>query len=216
MPTAYTAELDENDMPTAQWLKERLVRNFGIAVTFRENGHMTEEQLEKALADNLANNYSEKKVTELAARKLELLAFSSDQIQEIIDEKNAEIEKYNEEKKAECERRRAIFDRARADLEKVLKGSEDEVTCNVAQFGLDQLDLVMGRGACRGGDETEPHVQDLIELSPNEWVIEEIARVEKDIEYHMKERDKEWEREGERHQYYLKFVDEVDRILGVE
>lgn len=49
MPTGYTAQLQSSNYDIKTWLKEVVVRNFGITMSMRDDGDLTEQEIK----DNL-------------------------------------------------------------------------------------------------------------------------------------------------------------------
>jgi hypothetical protein len=49
MPTGYTASLERKDFNLKRWLKEDIVRAFGVCMHVRDEGDMTEEALRESL-----------------------------------------------------------------------------------------------------------------------------------------------------------------------
>ena len=207
MPTSYTATLDETpNMTTGQWVLESLSRQFGVCVTLRENGDMTEEQIEAHLQE---------RVDEAGSYHIDALKKAGETLQKIGEDSDSfwpteyasvveHKEKYNRESIEEANTRKVKHDKARGDLIILRERTTDEATRNIAEFGLSQLELVKS--------ETEPYITKIPTLE--KFKENTIHQLNRDIEYHSKNLEADKKRERSRLEAYLKIKSEVAEILG--
>ena len=206
MPTGYTSELDETpNITTAQWIMENLTRAFGVCVTLRDNGDMTEEQIESHLRERVEGDGSYymdalKKTQEEFKRLRYDPTYWDVEYASTVER----LEKYNKESIEEANALKIKHYKAIEDLIILRECTTDETTKNIAQFGLDQLELVKS--------DTEPYIQEI--PSFEKFKKDKYNSICKDLEYYAKNLKEEKEREQSRLEAYLKIKSEVKRVLG--
>jgi len=207
MPTGYTAELDDNpELTTADWIKKHLVRNFGVCVELRDDGTMTEEEimkfLEKQVRDKTSNYYLieyNKSVEELD--KISNMGF--DEKKKLYDKAVVRIQAYNEKNSEDAHKTKLRHQKVREELQKIKNNAHYDVLENIAQFGLDQLDLVKS--------DTEAYLQDI--PSYKEWVDSKIKHLEREVRYYSDNYAKDCERDRDRLEAYKLIVKRVNDCL---
>ena len=209
MPTGYTAMLDDNpELSTAQWMKEGIVRNFGVCVTLRDSKHdLDEKEIEKLLEENIEQSakwYREKLVdtkNTIAEMEQNPERFFSKEYADYLER----TESYNKQSKAEANTNQERHNAVIMDLKKVIQNTNDEVTQNLAKFGIEQLELVKS-------DRT-PYIIEL--KSFLEFKDEKKKSLDRDLDYYQKNLNEIIKRETDRLNAYKKIVSEVNRILSV-
>ena len=203
MPTGYTAELDDTNIDTATWIKSNLVRAFGMCVMMRDDGSLDEDAIKKKLEAD-SSTYHEDRLKE-SIEELEKYTSMSDSGWQTLYKKYCD--KTNRENKESIKKARVKMLRhakARSDLLKVKKSTSDDITKNVVNFGIEQLDV------CKS--ECEPYISTINKFPA--FRSSRITSAERSIQYHTDEMAKEIDRDDGRLEAYMKVVSEVDRILG--
>ena len=208
MPTGYTDMIDEHPrLTTAKWVMEGLSRAFGVCVTLRDDSmNLSEKEIEKRLqkeVDDGMSYYREKlKETDETLAKLHKnpKMFWDAEYAATVDR----IKKRNAEQIIEKNKTKVRHDQVKQDLIKLRDNTTDEVTRNIAQFGLDQLELVKS--------ETEPWITEIPSLE--KFKADKYASLNQDIEYYTKNINEAEERERGRLIAYRTIKAEVTRILG--
>jgi len=209
MPTGYTYALDEHpDMSTKQWIMEHLVRAFGICVTLREEDpYLTEEQIKQKLTENSSIKYHE---AELKKAQILVKEFDSRTEQEwksLWEQSEIERKKDNKERiaKGRCLAQR--HKKVREDLQTIINTpNTNEITKNIAKFGIQQLDLVQ--------HDTEPYI--IGPSSLKEFKEDAVKSAKRDVETYIRELEAEKERTADRLASYERLKEDVDRALFSE
>lgn len=207
MPTGYTTMLDDDpNLSTAQWIKEGLTRAFGVCVTLRDdNMDLSEEEIQKRLERNI--NSSAKYYIENLEKTKKLIKEMETNPDTFFSRAYAEYvettDKYNKKSIEEAKQNTLRHNKAMIELQKVKENTIDEVTKNIANFGLEQLELVKS--------EREPHVTRIKTFL--EFKADKIASLKRDVEYYKKNLDETIDRETDRVNTYKTIVAEVNRIL---
>lgn len=69
MPTGYTARLKEMNYNVRRWLKESAVRAIGVTISLRDDGDLSEKEIEKRLKSQYSDEpYHSKKLKEATAK----------------------------------------------------------------------------------------------------------------------------------------------------
>ena len=207
MPTGYTAYLDDEELDTATWFKQNLSRAFGICVHFRDSGDMTEDEMKQRVKEIAEEeSWHKKRLSESKDRLKTYKSYTDDDWLRKMELVNNEREEYNIESREKANRIKNLHDRARKDLQKILDDEQaDEVSKNIAEFGIDQLNL------CKS--EEEPYIDELI-TDVEQFKKDTINETKRSIQYHTRELKEEIERESERYEAYIKVCEDADRILG--
>ena len=207
MATGYTSALDDKGLDTETWIKEHLARQFGICVMMREEGHLTEDEIIKRLeADDDVPSYNEKELAKAQEESLRLKARTDEEWKADMDAKNAETNKRNAESIRKAAALKERHDEVRADLKRIRDNPDtSEITRNVVQFGIDQLDLVES-GDCKA------YVWPLIPDWPTH-MKDTTDRNLRNIGYHVKEIAKSKERTSGRADAYKRLLKDVDATL---
>ncbi len=209
MPTGYTAELDDHPrLTTAKWVTKHLSRAFGVCVTLRDGPFgLSPEEIEAYLEKEIGRSTSDHKEN-LSEAEETLKSIESDP-EVWIGLHKAEVERLKKSnarsvKKASKTNRR--HERVKKDLIKLRDNTDDEVTRNIAKYGLKQLEIVKS--------DTEPYIQEVPDLE--KFKTDKLASLNWTIEYHTKKMEKTEKRERERVLAYQKIRSEVEKILGPE
>ena len=207
MPTGYTAMLDEEpNMTTSKWVMEGLTRAFGVCVTLRDNGDMSEGQIEEHLRERVeeAGNYH---IDALEKTQEEFRRLRYDPTYWDVEYASTveRVEGYNKDSIEKANALKIKHDKAKEDLIILKSRTTDETTKNIAQYGLDQLEL------CKS--ETEPYISEI--PSFEKFKADKYNSICRDLEYHTKNLEEDRERERSRLEAYLKIKSEVNRILSL-
>jgi len=208
MPTGYTATLDETpNMTTAKWVMESLTRAFGVCATLRDNGDMTEEQIEAHLQERVdeAGSYH----IDALKRVGETVTKLSDNPEKFWAEEYAKavetMQAYNEKSIKEAKEIKTRHDKAIEDLIKLRDNTTDEATRSIANYGLEQLELVKS--------ETESYISTVPTLE--KFKEDKLRSINRDIDYHSKNLTEAKARERDRLKAYKTIKSEVNRILSL-
>jgi hypothetical protein len=200
--------IDDNPkMDTKQWIMEGLARAFGICVTLRDDSDLAEEQIKERLQNDYSVTWHEEELNKANKLVTELAKRTDEQWKKIWEESEAEKVKHNEksiaEKKVMAERHLKV----RQDLETVMTYvNADEITRNIAKFGIEQLDLVKS--------ETEPYI--LGSTPFKQFKLDCIQSAKRDVDYHTEELKEHKERVTERLTAYKRLRKDIDEALALE
>ena len=209
MPTGYTAQLDENEFDVGRWVTESLPRAFGICVAFRDSGKMTREEILKALEEGAetAGDYDKKKLDK-AVHQLEKLRFFQDgQWTEEMERVNTEAIESAIKPNLKSERVKRGHARTRKILSDFLLSDISEITKNIVQFGLEQLDVAKS---------DEENYIPKIYTDVNDFKKEALRSAQWDVNYHKKEMVETKKRETERLDGYKQVLKDVEEHLNME
>jgi hypothetical protein len=206
MPTGYTYSLDETGKSTADWFAESLCRAFGMCIMLRDdsNNLSRNEIIEKIKSSG--ENYHLKRLKESQDELAELCKRSNADWALKFEEEVDRINLRNSESLVEFEKKRKAHLRAKADLKKVIDETDAQTVKNIAQFGIEQLELCSSEI-----DEFRPQE---IPASIDDYKKSCYDSVQEDIEYHSDQAPEYQEREDCRLELYMEATKEVDRILG--
>jgi len=201
--------LDDNPkMTTQQWVMEGLARAFGVCVTLREDPFdLSEEQIKQRIVEDGKRDVDWYQ-KELNKAKEE---YSKQSIRTKQEWKMAWL-KHEAQKKKEnaisitkAEKIKQCHDQVLSDLKLLLISPKtDELTKNIAKFGISQLNLV--ESECR------PCIQEPTTLA--NYKAEVIKSTKRDIEYHTEEIAKAKQRANERITLYTQLKHDVETVLG--
>ena len=204
MPTGNTAMLDNDpNLSTARWVTEGLARNFGACVVLRDDDwDLTEDEIEERLKEivNRDTNYHKGELIK-ARGALEELKGRKKVWNELYLSAVDEIEKRNRRNIKKANVIKLRHQRVKEDLIKLRDNTKDELTGNLAKFGLKQLKLVES--------DTEPYIS--VVPSFEKFKIDKLHSLNWDVNYHTK-RLKEIEKK-ERLSAYQRIRSEVGKIL---
>lgn len=206
MPTGYTAMLDNPKLTTAKWVTEGLARAFGVCVILRDDDRsLSEEQIEASLKEHVESStrYCKEKLREAVEA---LAKLGEDQDKFWVDEYASTVKrmrKHNERSMKEANKTKLRHQQAENDLIKLRDETTDEITRNIANYGLEQLKLVES--------ETKPYTFEILSLE--QFKADKLASLNHDIEYYTKQIKETEEREKGRMLAYQTLKAEVKRIL---
>lgn len=207
MPTGYTAELDDKKMDTHDWVLGSLVRAFGICVMFREEGHMSQEELEKKLRTNAQKcSYAKKKLASLK-HTLRIYEHRSDVVwKREMDKENERRKKSNDDERKKVAAMKKRHLKTVKDLTELRDEATSDVTKEIAKFGIEQLDRVKS-------EWKRPYIQSML-TSIDSYKQEMIADTTQMISSYEKEVEGEKDRSVDRYHSYMKVKLDVEKILG--
>jgi len=158
MPTGYTIELDK-DIPTEKWFMEQLVRAFGICVTLREDRILSATEIRKSLVEDMEEDlkYRKDRSKELNDEKKLIEDRTDADWKKVVEEMRNKKSERNKKNIEDTSIIKTIHDRAKKDLERVVKLAISDITKEIAKFGLEQLDAVK--------TETEPYIDESVTLT---------------------------------------------------
>lgn len=206
MPTGYTSELDENpDLTTAKWVTANLSRAYGVCVTLRDGPYgLSDDEIEEHLkkAVGRSTSYHKRKIKK-AKKTLGIIKDDPEAWNDLYESTVNRMQDYNKRGKEEAGITKLRHERVERELIILRDNTEDEMTRNIAKFGLSQLELVKR--------DREPYIQEIPSLE--KFKVDKFASLNRDIEYHTKNMKEAHQREWERVHAYRKLRSEVARIL---
>lgn len=210
MPTGYTANL-EKDYNVKRWLKESVVRAFGICMSLRDEGNLDEKGIMAALMQNFkAEPYH---ITQLKKYTDELVianARSDKEWQKIFDKTLEEEQVDYIKRKEEFARKKTAhaesIGKVSALYNKAVKANEDELIVNALKFGLDQLNQAYDF------DYTHtPYRPSILDQDVETFKETKLKAIRQNITYHTENNEKETVRGNDSAAVYQKFVDFVNK-----
>lgn len=206
MPTSYTAMIDEDPkLSTAKWMTEGLARNFGVCAVIRDHDrNLAEDEIEEHLKNmtERGTKYHREKLVETQEilKKLNSEGAWRELYRSAMDKRA----KSNAQSIGKANTIRIRHQQVKEDLIKLRDNTKDEVTRNIAEFGLSQLEAVK--------PETEPCISAIPNLK--EFKSIKLAALNWNIAYHTREIEKTEKQGAERLSIYQKIRSEVAEILG--
>lgn len=207
MPTGYTAALDEKDLNTSQWFTEHLARAFGVCIILRDGPYgLSADEIEQHLEKEIerGTQYHEENLKEAKDLIERVNADPKIALNEVYNSMVKQKKEYNTNSIKEARDTKKRHKRTIRELKKIQKKTTDEVTHNIAQFGLKQLELVKS--------ETEPYVSEIPSLEKFIW--DKAFSLNRDLKYHEEKIIESTKREQDRFETYRTIRSEVERILG--
>ena len=207
MPTGYVMALDDDPkLTTAKWVTEGLSRAFGVCVTLRDhNMDLTEEQIEAHLEENIKRDakYYVDALREANDAWAKFRENPAEFLKTSYDIYVKRTEKYNKKSVNNAAETKLRRDKVAQDLIKLRKMTTDDVTKNLAKFGLEQLE--------RSKSDAEPHILEI--KSYGIFAKDEVDKIKRDIDYYTKNLEETRQRARDRLQAYLTIKSEVQRVL---
>jgi len=208
MPTGYTAMLDDNPkMTTQQWIMQGLARAFGICVILRDESlNLTEEQITQRIAEDGKRDigYHQTELNKAIEESVKLAKRTEVEWETAWQKDEQEKEQHNKNSIARAKKMTERHFQVINDLERILASPEvDEITKNIANYGIEQLKLVKS--------EREPYIQESIPFEA--YRVNTIKSNTRDIQYYTEELDKEKERVNGRVLAYSKLRKDLDAVF---
>jgi hypothetical protein len=211
MPTGYTASLEEKGYDVRRWLKEDAIRAMGVCIMLRdEPSGLTEAEIKERLLKNAGkDDYHTKRVTEARARLAEVHMLTPKGWEdEYIKAKSvaqaaydARLAEHTQKKEAHAKAMQEVDALAVAAKE----ACEDEVVTGTLNFASEQLhkayDFDYG---------SAPYRESVLDQSLEDFRVQTIQKLERDIAYHTAEGGRSSARDGARLKGFLEFVQFVD------
>lgn len=195
-------------LSTSDWVLTGLARAFGVCVALREDDlGLTETQIIKRIYEDGKKSINwYKKERDKSKKQAELLkARTEDEWHKVWLEEENRKKGSNEEAIAKASIMLKRHTQVKNDLQRIIESSiVDEVTRNVAQFGLDQLKLVE--------DDCEPYIDEPVSF--NDYRKNEISHNTRDIKYYTEELVKAEIRQQNRIECYQRLRKDVNLILA--
>ncbi len=206
MGTSYTYELDDNPkLTTAQWVTEHLSRAFGVCITLRDGPFgLSDEEIEEHLEEEVkrSTKYHREKL-DTAQNQLDMLEDNPEAWKDLYSITIAGMKTATKRSIKEAKKIEDRHLQARKDLTKLRDDTVDDITRNIAQFGLDQLEIAKS--------DTEPYIRKIPTFE--EFKVSKLKSLNWGIEYYTKNMKETESREGKRVFVYRRIRYEVKRIL---
>lgn len=206
MPTGYTSALDEKDLSTAQWFTEHLTRAFGVCIVLRDGPYgLSADQIEEHLEKEVERSTQYYRENLMTTQKLieQVKTDPKAILRELYNSTVKQEKEYNTESIKKARETKKRHRQTIKDLKKIQNKTTDETVRNIAQFGLDQLELVKR--------ETEPHVSEIPSLEAFIW--DKAFSLNRDLKYYEEKIAESIEREIDRLEAYRMIRSEIERIL---
>lgn len=206
MPTGYTAQLQSMDYDTKKWLKESLSRAFGICIMLRDEGNLSQAEIEEKLKAKEESYYT--KALREAREKLTYLttADKNDIERELEELKQKSIESRQKRIK-EFYYNKSKHEEVLSELKRMREVATDEVSTNIINYGIEQLEQAIPFDFKECCAETPDSIES---MTVEEYIQITIFQLEKDIERYIKNIKEEDNRDKERYESYKTFVEFVD------
>jgi hypothetical protein len=215
MPTGYTAKLENRNFDIKTWLKEDVIRNFGVTCMFRDHGDMTEEEVMSALEASAKKEGYHTKRLKISKERLASFALKSPDTLAVV----YELERLNAEtdyKKTleDFHQKKASHQKAIARVNEIrfktdpnaAPNSPAALIANAVEFAASQLE-----SAFQFDFSTEPLKPAILEQNLDEWRSSKITMHAQDVGYHEKNLSKDNvmnDSSLESYRAYVKFINE--------
>jgi len=207
MPTGYIAQIDDDpNLTTAKWVTEGLSRAFGVCVVLRDGPYdLTEDEIVAHLEKEIGRNTKYHKENISKAREtLKVINNNPSAWDDLYTSEIERLHEYNKRSQEEATATKLRHEQIEQDLIKLRDKTTDEVTKNIAKFGLSQLELVKR--------DREPYLLEIPSLE--KFKGNKLASLKRDIKYHTEKMEESEKREMERLRAYQRIRFEVKKILG--
>lgn len=212
MPTGYTANL-EQDYNVGRWLKESVVRAFGICMSLRDEGTLDENGIKKHLKKELKEEpYHSRRLRETTA-ELEAAARRTDSSWETafnkaLKEEQADYARRLEEYAKKKSLHIASIGKVAALYNKAVRDKEEELIVNGLKFALDQLNQAMDFDY-----RSEPSKPSVLSQTAMSYKAAQIKALEWNVKYHTENLEKETTKKDDGAEMYERFVNFVNTNL---
>jgi hypothetical protein len=211
MATGFTYQLEELNYDVKKWLKEKLIRGIGVCASLRDDGHMDEKQLLKALSrsDEYDDAKHRQKQLDEAQDKFEhVQKRTEEQWQKMYTASLKEAQKDYDKRFKEWTVKKANHEKALAEvnalLDKVKEKSDDSVCWGTLRFAKEQLSTVIEH------DYTRLYREQILDETFSEWKKAELDGAKRDIVYYAQELKKA-KTYPDRAKLYKEFIDFIDQ-----
>lgn len=212
MPTGYTAALESKKYDVKAWLKENIVRNFGVCMGLRDEGDINQ----KGIIDHLRGLFKEESyhVKRLREAREDLEIFSNTTPNQLARKYELALSKATsdyEARIAEFKHKKMCHIKAMADVtmmyNRAVDENQNELTVNALKFAVSQL-----TEAYQFDYGHEPYKEDVIDQSNEQWHAAKLKDAQKDVEYHSIKLKEETDRAAKNehakmYEEYVAFVD---------
>lgn len=204
MPTGYTARLESMGYDVKRWLKESIIRNFGLCASLRDSGELSEEDIKNRLSKS-SNDYCEATLKEHNKELEELLKYTEE------DWKKRYLEKVKKARIDHCSRQKEYIEQkerhigALKELRLLKQGEQSELLNNAIIFACEQLGQVI---KC-DFEGAEVYQDSILKQTLEEYKECCIDQLEERIEYYQLQIKPEVG--GGRLDRYKEFVELVDK-----
>jgi hypothetical protein len=189
MPTGYTSEIYNGKEVSGKDFLLQCARAFGACIMMRDEPNNAEIP-EEFKPDTYHLDQIEKAKDDLKKYQ----SMSNEEIQKKIDKEYDDKIKYNQKQIEEARKMKNRYLNTIAEVTAWIPPTPDHV--NLKQFALQQL-----RESIDWDCGTKYYEEEVIKLSPKEWLDNRIESCLKSIEYHTKEYDSEVKRVSERNKW---------------
>lgn len=212
MPTGYTSALESKKYDVKAWLKENVVRNFGVCMRLRDEGDMDQ----KSIMDHIRGLFKEEsyhvKALREAREKFEVFSKTTpNQLARKYELALSKAVSDYETRTKEFTYKKMCHVKAMADVtmmyNKAVDTDQNELTVNALKFAVEQLttayDFDYGH---------EPFKEEIIGQTNEQWHAAQLKDAQKNIEYHTRKLREETDRAvsqdaAKMYEDYVAFVD---------
>ena len=223
MPTGYTSALEEMGYDVKRWMKESVVRAFGVCIAFRDDGNMDQKTIMQKLKKRLTapESHYEKYLQEYK-RDLEKASKRTDaEWQALYNKKHKEETTEYETRMFEYTTKKRLHLKAIADMSQIYNeavkkhgnGSGDDerenLIVNASKFALDQLNQ-----AYEFDYRSEPFRGQTLKFGFADWKADYLHSLEVSVKNYSDRVAEEAARANKQNYYdmYKKYVQFVDGI----
>lgn len=206
MPTGYTVLLDDDhDLSTSIWVTEHLARNFGLLYHLRDGPYgLSADEIETTIVNSDGTKYYKENL-EKTAKAFERLHDDPDAFwKEEYDAEVKRLQKYNKQSQESADITKQRHEQVERDLIKLRDSTDDDITVNIAKFGLSQLELVK--------QDREPYISEIPTLE--KFKEDTLRKMNRDVEYYLDKIEEREKANRDRLHAYRKVRSEVIRILS--
>lgn len=209
MATGYTHALEEMNYDVPRWIKEKMIRAMGVCVMLRDNGDLSQKDLQKALARPAHVKSYHGEHVNISKRQLKTFGERTDLQWEAAFKKSfKEEQKYYDARITEYTEKKQKHEASLATVKKwyakAQAEKQSETVINTLKYSLEQL-----QQAYEWDYRNAPSRPSVLDLDWKGWRTEQIEVVERSIAYHEKELVKEEERKNE-----FNPIEEYDRLIS--
>jgi hypothetical protein len=205
MPTGYTAALADRKFNVRDWLLNDLIRGMGVCVMLRDEGTLTAEEIREKLVKEVDQAKARMFTCENASDSN--LPSSREEWKVRYNDETNRTNTYNAKQALDYAQGKGMHQKVLDQLNEASKNAKTIVGVGIMDFAIEQIKSAMEFDYGSGPYKSE------IAATLDEYIEEEIDKVETGRLYHLKAAKEALKRAEDTLKEYDAFVAEVDRLF---
>ncbi len=210
MPTGYTAALKEMKYDVRRWLKESAIRAMGVCIMFRDEGTLSQKEMEAKLKKAAEkDDYYDKELKRAKARLAKAEMLTPKGWADEYDAERAKAQKDYDKRVVEHNREKEAHIAALTEVERLAKAAkgQGEVIVNTLKFAKEQIESGLSFDYGHA-----PYRDAILDQRLAAYKASGLQKALRDVAYYTEEAKKNDERQGDRSGSYREFCQFVDSV----